>query len=273
MKTLKKIFAGMFSLVLCATLFAAPAYADGGTYVFDEMGVLSSSEVQTLESQGAEYAQKYGIGVYILFTDTMGGTYDPSPSQRNNFARQFYEANDLGVGANKNGIIVVVAVKSRDYVTVKHFSDASEDPFSNDCVNVLEENYTSYLSANNWYGAARSYYNDAGSQMAYFAANGKQWTEPDPIGFLIKVLATLLVPAIIAFSVVNAEKAAMKTAREASEASNYLDRSTFKLSKKRDDFVNTTMAVAPIPKESKGGGGGGWSSMGGGFSGSGGGKF
>lgn len=272
MKPVKKLLAMMFSVAVLAVLFAAPAYAQSGTYVFDEQGVLSTSEFQSLESKGAQYAQDYGIGVYVLFTDTMNGNYNPSESERNNFARQFYLQHGLGVGSNQNGIIMVVAVESRDYVTVKHFDDESEDPFSDECVIALEEEYTSYLHDDDWYGAAQAYYDTAGEQMAYFVATGKQWTQPNLMGLLLKILATLGIPAAAAASLVRGEKESMKTAREASEASNYLDRSSFRLTASRDDFVNTTMAVVPIPKKT-GGGGSGWSSMGGGFSGSGGGKF
>ncbi len=272
MKSIKKLFVGMFSVALFATLFAAPAYAESGSYVFDEMGVLSSSEFQSLEQQGAEYANTYGIGVYIQFTDTMNGNYNPSSSERNEYGRQVYLQKGLGVGSGKNGILVVVAVRSRDYVTVKHFDDSSQDPFSDSAVDALEGQYTEELSSNDWYDAARYYYKTAGEQMEYFAATGKQWTEPDPIGLLLKILATLGIPAIAAFGYVGGEKSKMKTAVEAREASNYLDRASFKLTVSNDEFVNTTMTVVPIPKEKKGGGGG-WSNMGGGFSGSGGGKF
>lgn len=274
MKTLKRLFVAMFSVALFATLFAAPAYAESGTYVFDDQNVLSSSQFQTLEAQGADYAQQYGIGVYLLITDTMNGMSDPSSSQRNEFARQYYLSHGLGVGSNKNGIIVVIAVKSRDYVTVKHFDDASQDPFSNECVNALEEAYTSRLGDNDWYGGAKTYYDTVGEQMAYFAATGKQWTEPDPIGLLIKILATLGIPAVVAGGVVRGEKSAMQTAREKSEASNYLDRESLVLSVADDQFLNTTLSVVPLPDDDDDdSGGGGWTDMGGGFSGSGGGKF
>ena len=272
MKTLKKIFAGMFSVALFATLFAAPAYAESGTYVFDEVGVLSSSEFQSLEKQGADYASKYGIGVYIQFTETMNGNSNPTSSERNEYGRQVFLQKGLGVGSGQNGILVVVAVRSRDYVTVKHFADSSQDPFSNSAVDSLEGKYTSELSDNDWYEAAREYYNVAGEQMEYFATTGKQWTEPDLIGLLLKILATLGIPAVVAFGVVGNDKNKMRTAVEAHEASDYLDRSSFRLTVSNDQFVNTTMAVTPIPKQDKGGGGG-WSDMGGGFSGSGGGKF
>ena len=271
MKTLKKIFAGMFSVALFATLFAASAYADSGTYVFDEENVLTSSEFQTLEQMGADYAEKYGIGVYIMFTDTMNGNMNPSSSERNEYARQVYLQKGLGVGSGKNGILVVVAVQSRDYVTVKHFDDSSQDPFSNDAVDALEGKYTDELSDNDWYDAAYVYYALAGEQMEYFTANGKQWSEPSLLSLFLKVLATLGIPAVVAISFVSGERNKMKTAVEAHEASSYLDRSSFRMGVSTDQFVNTTMAVVPIPKQQSSGGG--WSSMGGGFSGSGGGKF
>lgn len=272
MKTLKKLFVGMFSVALFATLFAMPAYAESGSYVFDEVGVLSSSEFQTLEQQGADYANKYGIGVYIQFTETMNGNSDPSSSERNEYGRQVFLQKGLGVGASKNGIIVVVAVKSRDYVTVKHFDDSSQDPFSNSAVDALESEYTEKLGDNDWYGAARQYYKVVGEQMEYFAATGKQWTEPDLFGLILKILAMLGIPAVAAGAFVGGERGKLKTAVEATEASDYLDRESFRLTVSQDQFVNTTMTVTPIPDKDDDKGGG-WSDMGGGFSGSGGGKF
>ena len=272
MRSMKKLIVG-FILALCVSMVVAPsAFAESGTYVFDEQGILKSSEFSTLEGMGADYANEYNVGVYLLITDTMNGKSDPSSSERNEFARQYYQSHDLGVGANKDGIIFVIAVKSRDYVTVKHFNDKSTDPFSDNGVDALEEDVKSYLKNNNWYGGSRAYYDTVGEQLSYFAATGKQWTEPDPLGLLLKILATLGIPAAVAGVVVRGEKAAMKTAREASEASNYLDRSSFQLTASHDDFVNTSMSAVPIPKN-EGKSGGGWSDMGGGFSGSGGGKF
>ena len=271
MKSFKKLLIG-FALALVASFAVVPAaFAESGSYVFDEYNVLTSSEFSTLESMGASYAEDYGVGVYLLFTDTMGGNYSPSSSERNEFARQYFLQRNLGVGSDKDGILFVVAVQSRDYVTVKHFANSANDPFSNECVDYLEEEVTSYLGDDDWYGGSRAYYKTVEEQLSYFAATGNQWTEPDPLGLLLKILATLGIPAAAAGALVGGEKAAMKTAREASEASDYLDRSSFRLTASNDHFVNTTLSVVPIPKEKSSGGG--WSDLGGGFSGSGGGKF
>jgi len=272
MKTIKRIFIGMFSVALFATLFAAPAYADSGKYVFDEAGVLTESEFQELEQMGADYADQYGVGVYLVYTNTMNGMSDPSSSERNEFGRQFFLNHGLGVGSGKNGILCVVAVKSRDYVTVKHFDNSSEDPFSNSGVDALEEDYTEPLHGNNWYKAGKVYYQTVGEQLAYFSAKGKQWTEPNLFSFVLKILAALGIPGFIAASSVKRDKEAMQTAQERSEASSYLDQGSLAFSAANDNFINTTMTVVLIPRN-EGKGGGGWSSMGGGFSGSGGGKF
>lgn len=271
MKSIKKLLASVFCLALCASMFAAPmAYAETGTYVFDDQGVLSSSDFSALEAKGAEYAAQYNMGVYLLVTDTMGSS-NPSSSERNEFARSYYNSHSLGVGSGKDGIIFVIAVKSRDYVTVKHIG-SSNDPFSDECVNALEDKVTEYLHDNDWAGGAKAYYDTAGEQLSYYAATGKQWTKPDLIGLILKILAAIGIPTAVAVSVISGEKNAMKTAREQTEASNYLDRDSLSLSVSNDEFVTTTLAVVPIPKKEERGGGG-FSDMGGGFSGSGGGKF
>lgn len=270
MKSLKKLFAGLFSITLCLSLCVAPsAYAASGKYVYDEYGVLSSSEFDELESHAAKLASEYNQGVYFYTTDTMGHGGNPSDSERNEFARDVYLQKGLGVGNDKQGIIFAIAVQSRDYVTVK--KQSGSDPFSNSGVDALESEAVSYLKNNNWYGAAKAYYDTVDEQLAYYTATGKQWSEPDPISLVLKILATLGIPAAVAGAIVTGEKNAMKTAHERSEASEYLDRDSLTLTVAHDEFVNTTLVAAPKPKESSSGGG--WSDMGGGFSGSGGGKF
>ena len=271
MKSMKKFFAGMFAMALALSLCLAPsaAFAKNGKYVFDEYGVLSDSQLADLEEHAAELADTYDQGVYFYITDTMGHGGNPTDSQRNEFARDFYLENNLGVGANKQGIVFALAVDSRDYVTVK--KQASDDPFSNECVDAIESNVVDELKNNDWYGGAKAYYDTVDEQLAYYAATGKQWTEPNPLSLVLKILATLGIPAAVAGSMIGSQKRAMKTAHERSEASDYLDRNSLSLTVATDQFVNTSLVATPRSKQSSSGGG--WSNMGGGFSGSGGGKF
>ena len=275
MKSRKRLLFALIPLALFALLLLpGKALAKSGKYVFDEQEVLSSSEFNELESMGASYADKYHVGVYLLYTDSMTGYDESSGSGRNEFARDYYTKHDLGVGSGKDGIIFVVAVQSRKYVTVKHFNDKATDPFSNDSVDKVEKDAKSELKSNDWYEAGSSYYNNIGEHLDYFAKNGKQWKKKNLIGTVVKIAATILIPLMIAFGITRSAKNAMKTARMQTEAGNYLDPNSFNLRISTDNFVNRTMSVVPLPKnDDSDSSDSGWSDMGGGFSGSGGGDF
>ena len=275
MKSRKRLLFALIPLALFALLLLpGKALAKSGKYVFDEQEVLSSSEFNELESMGASYADKYHVGVYLLYTDSMTGYDESSGSGRNEFARDYYTKHDLGVGSGKDGIIFVVAVQSRKYVTVKHFNDKATDPFSDDSVDKVEKDAKSELKSNDWYEAGSSYYNNIGEHLDYFAKNGKQWKKKNLIGTVVKIAATILIPLMIAFGITRSAKNAMKTARMQTEAGNYLDPNSFNLRISTDNFVNRTMSVVPLPKnDDSDSSDSGWSDMGGGFSGSGGGDF
>ncbi len=272
MKLKKHLILILAPLALFAALFLpTQALAQSGTYVFDEQEILSSTEFSKLEDKGKTYASTYKVGVYFLFTDSMG-TNESSKSGRNEFARNYYEKHNLGVGSNKDGIIFVVAVKSRKYVTVKHFTNSSTDPFSNDSVDLIESNVKDEIKDNKWYKGACAYYDTVGEHLQYFSEHGKQWEEASLLAPLIKLGVTLLVPLAVAIGVVTTNKSAMLTARLQTEASSYLDAGSFSLSRQSDVFVNRTITSTPRPKDNDSDGGG-WSDMGDGFSGSGGGDF
>ena len=276
MRIRKKLLLALAPIALFVALFIpSAALAQTGTYVFDKNDVLSQSEFSQLETQGAQYADTYKVGVYLLITDSMGQSGKVSSSERTAFAINYFDSNSLGIGSNKDGIILVIAKESRQYVTVKHFVNKTTDPFSDDSVDTMEDEVKSYLKNDNWFQGSKSYYDIVGEHLAYFAKNGRQWKEPHPIVTIIKIAATLLIPLMIALGVVSSEKNAMKTARMQTEASNYVKPDGFVLRTSTDTFLHSSLSVIPIPKHdsSDSDSGGGWSDSGGGYSSSGGGDF
>ncbi len=276
MRRTHQLLVAAFSLLLFA-VFALPAkaLAQTGTYVKDEKNVLTTEEFNELEALGAQYAKDYNVGTYLLFTSNLGSD-ESSGSGRREYLRSYYETNDLGVGSNKDGIIFGVGVDSRKYVTVKHFGNSANDPFSDDGLNDLEDNAKSELKDDDWYEAGKEYYASVGKQLEYFAKNGEQWQDKSGsfFGTLIKAAATLLIPLLIAIGVVSSEKKAMLTARIQTEAGNYVDPDSFVLRTSTDTFVNRSLSVVPLPKnDDSDSGSDSWSDMGGGFSGSDGGDF
>ena len=251
-----------------------------GTFVTDAYGLFSDSQRATLEAKATELAETYNMGVYLLIVDKMNGLDNPTQAQRTNFATSFYRANNLGLGSGRDGIMFVIAVDSRDYVTIAYGQGSYS--FSDEGVAVMEDAIREKLADNRWYDGCEVYYDKIGEQLEYYSIKGEPWTEPDFISFVLKILAILGIPAGVAFSSVRRQEDAMFTAREKTEASNYLVRNSLVLTQSTDQFSHTTHVVTPIPQHessSSGGGGssfggGGWGGGGGGgFSSSGGGKF
>ena len=247
-----------------------------GTFVIDDYGLFTDEQRNQLEAKAQELASRYNMGVYLLAVDNMG-SQNPSSAQRTNFATSFYRAHNLGLGSGKDGIMLVIAAGSRDYVTIAYGQGSYS--FSDEGIKAMEDAVTDELGSDDWYGGAKQYYSKMDEQLAYYDVKGEPWKEPDLLSFILKILAILGIPFGVASSKIKREKAAMVTAREQYQADNYLVDDSLVLTKSTDNFVNTTLVATPIPKhesssDSGGFGGGGWGGGGGGgFSSSGGGKF
>ena len=243
-----------------------------GTYVIDAYGLLSDSQRASLEAQAKEYASKYNMGVYLLVVDDIGY------KSATDYATAFYRAKNLGLGSGRDGILFLIAVDSRDYVTIAYGQGSYS--FSDDGIDEMEDAVVDELKGNHWTNACEEYYKHVGEQLAYYKENGKAYVPKSPFDFVLKLLAILGIPGLVAGSVVGSEKRGMKTAREQFAADNYVDNDSLRLTVSSDTFVNTTLAVTDKPDHDDdrdsgwGGGGGSWGGGGGGgFSSSGGGKF
>ena len=244
------------------------------TYVFDDYGVFSTEQYNHLEGMAEGLAEKYSMGVYFLATDLMNGNPNPTAEERTRFASAYYVNHSLGLGSGKDGILFVIAVDSRDYVTVAYGQGSYS--FSDKGISSMEDDVTGYLHDNKWFDAAQAYYNDIGTQLNYYAEKGKPGTPLGPLDYVLRIGAIVLIPLIIALIAVSGMKGKMKTAKEKTEARDYLDQSSLVLTVSEDTFINSSVVATPRAdsKGGGGGGGGGWGGGGGGgFSSSGGGKF
>lgn len=278
----KTIKAALLSFALCIALIPPAAWAESSgiganlssgssvaqekpAYCLDEYGVLTSDQKALLNQQAASLSDQYGIGVYILFTDNLNGM------SAQTFSESYYTANGLGLGDDKNGIILIVAVNSRDWIIVGHGTGANDSEFPGGRLTdsrreLIGQHVVAELKNNDWYGGASVYLQDIDKTFAYYEQNGKAMVEVDWGRVLGAVGIAIVVALIIAFGVVKANVNAMKTARAKSEAGDYVQRETFQLTSSSDHFVSTHTTVVRRPKSSSGGGGSSWS--GGGFSGS-----
>lgn len=312
MKLFKEAYSKVLALVLCVSLalvpcaaaYAADTSSDFGqgiatspsqvgstnnpivsdwqqTYVRDHYGLLSQSQAQAWNNKACEMAAKYGVGVYVVIVSDLGSHTNDAKTPARNYATHYWNTYDLGCGSRDSGIMLLVAVDSRDYVTITH--GGGVDAYTDPTLDNIENDILSYLRKNDWTGAIGAYYKDAEEPLAYLAANGKPMNDyysgdyatpeeqgPDATDFGIVGIIAAVISGLVSGRVVKGEKEAMKTAKEKTEARDYVVRDSLKLSVSDDQFVTSNVVATPRVKvESSGGGGGGGGRFGGGFGGGG----
>lgn len=276
---MKKILCSFFAalLIVCATV--TPALAKGyndisTTYVRDHYQLLSDSTLQSMEAEAESLSDTYKCNVYLTIVDDIG-TYTVRQ-----YAEAYWNAYDLGRGANKDGIMFLIAVDSRDYVTITHGQGTTGGItiFTDYRIEQIEDAIVEELKGNNWVAGCNAYLDKVTETFEFYTENGEPWdSNNDPedawIGLLIKILVTILVPLLIAAAICSFWASQMKTARLATEASSYLERGSLVLTRQTDHFLRTTRVVTKIEKSDSSSGGGGSTVSDSGFGGSSGGKF
>lgn len=300
----KKLFTSLFAIVIAVMLAFAPGVAlaataspDAGqgiatspgevgstsdpivsdwqqTFVRDHYNLFSQSQAKEWNDEACEMAAKYGVGCYFVVVDDLGNY-----SSARSYAKDYYQYYSLGCGSRDSGIMFLLAVDSRDYVTITY--GGGVDAFTDVSIDRLENHVVSFLRNNNWTGAADRYYKDCDEFLAYLAANGKPANdyyandypdpEPEELGvesYIFMVIIAMCIAAVIALVIVRREKAAMVTAVQKTEAGDYLDRSSLTLTESTDEFVRTSLVTTPRVQETRSsGGGGGGGRFDGGFGG------
>lgn len=261
----------MVLIMACVMSLSLPthALAQEGKFVFDEKNLLTQDQFSKLEEKGKAIAEAYNVGVYVCFTDYMDGATSPTSSQRTNAAKKIFNSKNLGLGDAKDGLLLVIAQKSRDYVTIGH--GMGKQSFSSEGIKTIENAVKAELKHDRWFLGGMAYYDSVDKQLAYYKAKGKPQVPLSWMDIAIRLAIVLLLPALITFFIIRKWYSEMKTAREKSEAFNYLDQESVNITSSNDVFVDTSLAVTPRAKKSDGDSS--WGSGGGGFSSSGGGKF
>lgn len=220
---------------------ATAAVQDEG-FIRDNADLISTFSETALEAQAANLAEAYGCGVYVLTVDTMNG------ATSREFAKKYYLDHDLGVGEGNNGILFMVAMDTRDYVTVTYgLASATEggygigiQAFTDDGITALEDEVVPYLSDGDYDGAFAAYMDICEEYLNYYDENGEGMAPADSGSLLVKLAIVIFVPLLVALGVCLIFVSQMKTARIATEAGNYIDRDGFQLTAHHDRYTHTT---------------------------------
>ena len=240
-------------------------------YVLDHYGLLSSTEAAQLDSQAQAMSKEVEVGVYLLIVDDIGY------SSARQYAKDYYMGNNLGYENTTSGILFLIAVDSRDYVTITY--NKGLDVFTDYTISNIENAVVECLSNDNWEEGCQAYYDTAEHAVNFYTENGYALdVDSDPEAASEKMStvlgAAVIIGLLVAAGICLTWYRQMKTARLKTEASDFFDQGSLNIYERNDMYITTTRSVVKVESENKGGGGGGgsWSDSGG-FGGSSGGKF
>lgn len=236
-------------LILAAALLTLPeglaqgASPRAGVYVYDEAGLFSSSERDSLAERLEKRGEEAGCGIYVLTSDDSGnGTSD-------RYLEDFYDAGYESGAINPDAVLIHIDMQEH-YVNIQAYGEAEKkipDAVGEKILDAIWDD----LHYGNYYEACMTYADRAEYYMNYVPFYLRAWVQ----------LAVSLVIGAVAVAVM----AANSGGRETVGANTYLDQRCSGVKARRDDYIRTSVTKRKKPETSSGGrsGGGGHTSSGG----------
>lgn len=211
-------------------------------YIFDLSDQLSYEKWVELEARASDISQRHGCGVYAAFVDDFteyGGGNDVYKT-----TYQLYHASELGMGADRDGIIILLSMDDRDYAMFV-YGDHAEYAFDRYGQKELEDAFLGYFGDNDWYGGV-SHYLDICDEYLTRAEEGKPVRKNTLPMYLIVVAASCAIAGGICLML----KWQMKTVHKKAEANEYVAAGGLNLTKQYDRYTHTTETRRKIHDDS-----------------------
>ena len=231
-------------------------------HVFDTADLLTDGEQEKLEATAQELLRKHDFGVYLVTVDDFR---DYSTNNVFHAAVNIYNANNFGVGVEKNGLLLLLSMEDRDLNLMSNgqignyaFNDAGRE--------AMTEFFVDDFGEDDWYAGFQEYltwadrYLEKAEEGTPYSAENEPW---DPFSrnfsIILLILLIVFVPLIPAWIFQSILVKMMKSVQKGTEASAYVSRN-LQLTKENDRYTRTTKTKRYNPPEEKSGGGGGGSS-------------
>ena len=254
------VLAMVLCIALCLALDGAAlaSSADNSLgYVNDAVGLLSPDEQQELETTAAQLAERYGCGVYVIIVDDYT---DYTNGSIQDFSEAMYDHYGLGLGDDRNCLLLSLSMSERDYDLDAHGSIGNY-AFTDYGKEQLAQEFIDDFRYDNWFDGFRDYMSTAG-QYLEAAENGTPVDiysddEIDPaVSAGVNILFIVVIPCLISLAVCGIFAAQMKTARRQTGARGYISHGGVDMRVTQDQFLYNTETRQPIPQNNNNSGGG-----------------
>ena len=235
-------------LALLLTVCLAATVEAAGNYVIDDAALLTQQERSELNAYAANIAKNREIGIYILtvydYRD-YGEEYEIFDVLWN-----YYHDNGLGYGQNREGMILMLSMRERDYATF-YYGERTEYAFNSYGQEQHETYFLDNFGYDDWYGGFMDYLTVAEDYLLQAALGEPVRESPWPMALLFVCIALAI--AGIATAV---EWSKMKNVARKTDAIEYQTDSGLALTVRTDQFIRQTVTRRKIQTQSTSGGSG-----------------
>ncbi|MBQ9959467.1 MAG: TPM domain-containing protein [Oscillospiraceae bacterium] len=242
-------------------------------YVDDRAYLLDEQDIAEFNDWGLRLASQYGCGVYMVTLPDMASLGFDDPFY---CAIDIYEQQQLGVGAEQNGILLLLSMAERDYA-IAVYGDSASEAFTDYGTALLADDFLDDFADDYWYGGFYDYYDyceyllemHAAGTPVDFTGDDDRYHEDgsydhgyyedeglggEGIGVLIGMFVG--VPCIVALVVCLIFRAQLKSTRRQVSAERYVAAGGVHITQRWDHFTHRTETRHKIESSSSSSGGG-----------------
>ena len=230
----------------------APAATSQINNITDVAGLLTESEWETLERLARTLSEEYSFGVYAIAVDDYE---DYAYGDVQDAAEALYHGYDLGVGPDRDGVLLLLSMYDRDYGLIAN-GDFGDYAFNEEGCEALTAFFLDDFADDDWYGGFSDYLTWCGNYLEA-AQNGEPFSADNPpmdaagrmSAILIRVAVILLLPLIIAFIAIRILGSKIRSAAAATQAKRYI-KGNLILTGQHDRYTHTTETRQKVTSES-----------------------
>lgn len=228
---------------------AAPALAgvlDPECRIFDLSGRLSSAQWEDLETRAQDISRRHDCGVYALFVDNYK-TYSDGGNDPYVTLYQLYHANGLGLGEDRNGVIILLSMENRAYAMFVYgpYGEYALDEYG---AEKLEEEFLGDFGENQWYTGLSHYLEACDSYLTRADAGHPVRQSPWAL-----IGVAVLLSCCIAGSICGWLKRSMRSVRPGAWADDYISADGLTLTDGYEHYTHTTTTRVKVRDESDSG--------------------
>ena len=241
-------------------------YVNAKEKIFDFADILSSDDEKNINELINGFIKETGLDFVFVSIDM---PYS-SDSENDEYAYDFYDYNDFGINNENYGGIIIVRNKNESdpYYVASLFGEAQLYCNETRLDYLLDDIYDSFKNGDYKAGVSLfihrfiSYYNEGYDENKYYIDENGSLKEKYSLPYLTSLISGGFVSLLSVLGLVKKNK----TVTKASNANDYLVKSSIEYLDKKDNFISTITTHHVISTSSSGGGGShsGFGSSGGG---------